>query len=219
MLYLRESFLYRVEIRRVGRQVDEKAAPLLDELPYPLGPVSPEVVHNHDLTRAQRRGQQTLHVGLKYPGRGRPFHGQRWSHPSSVKACKQRRVLAAVSRNLEEGSLTYGGVSVKGSQGGVSAHRVDEYQAPGIDAPNLHAPEHSQELVSFCRPCGSFFRLLRRHPTARQTVASLTLTPDRANRNSALWEWVAHGDRKSTRLNSSHANISYAVFCLKKKKK
>src|SRR3712207_8521238 len=28
----------------------------------------------------------------------------------------------------------------------------------------------------------------------------------------------ASGDRKSTRLNSSHANISYAVFCLKKKK-
>src|SRR3712207_8504171 len=30
---------------------------------------------------------------------------------------------------------------------------------------------------------------------------------------------TALGDRKSTRLNSSHANISYAVFCLKKKKK
>src|SRR3712207_7443509 len=29
---------------------------------------------------------------------------------------------------------------------------------------------------------------------------------------------VAPADRKSTRLNSSHANISYAVFCLKKKK-
>src|ERR1035437_2617135 len=29
----------------------------------------------------------------------------------------------------------------------------------------------------------------------------------------------AFTDRKSTRLNSSHANISYAVFCLKKKKK
>src|SRR3712207_9234051 len=28
---------------------------------------------------------------------------------------------------------------------------------------------------------------------------------------------VGHVDRKSTRLNSSHANISYAVFCLKKK--
>src|SRR3712207_8329327 len=33
--------------------------------------------------------------------------------------------------------------------------------------------------------------------------------------------WIEQGDRdrKSTRLNSSHANISYAVFCLKKKKK
>src|SRR3712207_7835945 len=33
-------------------------------------------------------------------------------------------------------------------------------------------------------------------------------------RNALSW-----ADRKSTRLNSSHANISYAVFCLKKKKK
>src|SRR3989440_3698419 len=30
---------------------------------------------------------------------------------------------------------------------------------------------------------------------------------------------AAHRDRKSTRLNSSHDQISYAVFCLKKKKK
>src|SRR3712207_8341830 len=29
--------------------------------------------------------------------------------------------------------------------------------------------------------------------------------------------WLGVEDRKSTRLNSSHANISYAVFCLKKK--
>src|SRR3712207_8343272 len=36
-----------------------------------------------------------------------------------------------------------------------------------------------------------------------------------------VWRhWYIVGvDRKSTRLNSSHANISYAVFCLKKKKK
>src|SRR5437867_9170479 len=31
--------------------------------------------------------------------------------------------------------------------------------------------------------------------------------------------WGSFGDRKSTRLNSSHRTISYAVFCLKKKKK
>src|SRR3712207_7773015 len=45
------------------------------------------------------------------------------------------------------------------------------------------------------------------------------LTADRdRDRHPALGEVPdAGGDRKSTRLNSSHANISYAVFCLKKK--
>src|SRR3712207_7885419 len=38
-----------------------------------------------------------------------------------------------------------------------------------------------------------------------------------ARRDQRVTERVQ--DRKSTRLNSSHANISYAVFCLKKKKK
>src|SRR3712207_7600876 len=34
--------------------------------------------------------------------------------------------------------------------------------------------------------------------------------------NVVAWPESSRGDRKSTRLNSSHANISYAVFCLKK---
>src|SRR2546427_7770846 len=34
-----------------------------------------------------------------------------------------------------------------------------------------------------------------------------------------LFTTVSERDRKSTRLNSSHSQISYAVFCLKKKKK
>src|SRR2546430_11778064 len=33
------------------------------------------------------------------------------------------------------------------------------------------------------------------------------------------WHRIGSQDRKSTRLNSSHSQISYAVFCLKKKKK
>src|SRR3712207_8006675 len=39
-----------------------------------------------------------------------------------------------------------------------------------------------------------------------------------ARRGPGRLRGVADQDRKSTRLNSSHANISYAVFCLKKKK-
>src|ERR1035437_3947628 len=44
-----------------------------------------------------------------------------------------------------------------------------------------------------------------------QRGAQSRALPKRASRSGS-------GDRKSTRLNSSHANISYAVFCLKKKK-
>src|SRR3712207_7256436 len=36
--------------------------------------------------------------------------------------------------------------------------------------------------------------------------------------NAWIGRLILRRDRKSTRLNSSHANISYAVFCLKKKK-
>src|SRR3712207_7486849 len=43
------------------------------------------------------------------------------------------------------------------------------------------------------------------------------ISPDSTASTSSSTEQT--GDRKSTRLNSSHANISYAVFCLKKKKK
>src|SRR5689334_24139355 len=39
-----------------------------------------------------------------------------------------------------------------------------------------------------------------------------------AVQNDLLADLVIVGDRKSTRLNSSHSSISYAVFCLKKKK-
>src|SRR3712207_1296385 len=41
-------------------------------------------------------------------------------------------------------------------------------------------------------------------------------TPAAAARTSILQAKIQLEDRKSTRLNSSHANISYAVFCLKK---
>src|SRR3712207_6874934 len=56
-------------------------------------------------------------------------------------------------------------------------------------------------------------------------VALVRFANGKAGKVSALTEpWIPYQfnidllDRKSTRLNSSHANISYAVFCLKKKK-
>src|SRR5947208_10836967 len=54
----------------------------------------------------------------------------------------------------------------------------------------------------------------RRRPTGARRAVFVARTPPIAGGHQ---RWVA--DRKSTRLNSSHQIISYAVFCLKKKKK
>src|SRR5688572_32144909 len=53
---------------------------------------------------------------------------------------------------------------------------------------------------------------LREHARLQQEIAESRKKALEAIERSAL-------DRKSTRLNSSHSQISYAVFCLKKKKK
>src|SRR3712207_7460809 len=50
------------------------------------------------------------------------------------------------------------------------------------------------------------------------SVITMEATPVSGGRAVRLVTQENFRDRKSTRLNSSHANISYAVFCLKKKK-
>src|SRR3712207_7587997 len=68
---------------------------------------------------------------------------------------------------------------------------------------------------SSCRPAQRPCRTSAR--TTPGTRSGGCCTPPR--RESPQSCAVTNGDRKSTRLNSSHANISYAVFCLKKKNK
>src|SRR5438034_5680072 len=63
-----------------------------------------------------------------------------------------------------------------------------------------------------------------RRPLAQPRVAAgdrarRQARPDRRAQRPDADLWAARPDRKSTRLNSSHTVISYAVFCLKKKKK
>src|SRR2546430_13650752 len=48
--------------------------------------------------------------------------------------------------------------------------------------------------------------------------ATLEAVHPRAAGSEVDWQGRSRRDRKSTRLNSSHSQISYAVFCLKKKK-
>src|SRR3712207_7005995 len=65
----------------------------------------------------------------------------------------------------------------------------------------------------------------RRHPMPVHHYRAPTVARTRSSPRRSVTcrppgtPMTAPEDRKSTRLNSSHANISYAVFCLKKKKK
>src|SRR3712207_7384794 len=64
-------------------------------------------------------------------------------------------------------------------------------------------------------PYTTLFRSADRRGEVGQDVAEHVLGEDHVVHARPRHE--VHRDRKSTRLNSSHANISYAVFCLKKK--
>src|SRR3989454_6004020 len=69
--------------------------------------------------------------------------------------------------------------------------------------------------------CGDVFRSLKTDSAIGQVFLEYSsrgeLVPD--EQTIQLWREFINADRKSTRLNSSHLVISYAVFCLKKKKR
>src|SRR3712207_8967891 len=71
-------------------------------------------------------------------------------------------------------------------------------------------------------PYTTLFRSPTNHPGGDQPCEDRCAVLDRRrapdHRDEAPSREAVRLDRKSTRLNSSHANISYAVFCLKKKK-
>src|SRR5258707_15342326 len=86
---------------------------------------------------------------------------------------------------------------------------------------------HSDNAINSSSANVFFFLMIRRPPRSTlfpyttlfrsphgsgEPGGALFASPER------LGSSLSRGDRKSTRLNSSHANISYAVFCLKKKK-
>src|ERR1035437_10793717 len=69
-----------------------------------------------------------------------------------------------------------------------------------------------------------FFLMIRRPPRSTLFPYTTLFRSGSTASNAGSWSKkypgaLANTDRKSTRLNSSHANISYAVFCLKKKTK
>src|ERR1035441_11017438 len=84
--------------------------------------------------------------------------------------------------------------------------------------------DHAQRTLGAChssrrfRPVGNGMPITKPSGAIKATV-STTLRPhgSQTSEESSEDTTMASRDRKSTRLNSSHLGISYAVFCLKKK--
>src|SRR3712207_8654032 len=78
----------------------------------------------------------------------------------------------------------------------------------------LDHPHATLKQVTSERSAGKFVRSL--HPNLRKRTELKFVSVEALQPCDVLFVALPQ-DRKSTRLNSSHANISYAVFCLKKK--
>src|SRR5207249_5248230 len=98
---------------------------------------------------------------------------------------------------------------------------TSEDLAAAVEAQLLERPPTQQEIYQF-RHTLTRDAVASAIPESRQTLLHVrvaeALEKLRDDRQSAtIARHFAAGDRKSTRLNSSHVSISYAVFCLKKK--
>src|SRR3989442_1861264 len=136
---------------------------------------------------------------------------QRPSRQAGGRARRQRHQAAQLS-SVERWRAAAAGPlrSVGHVHGGAELPRLHLHVPPRVSHQGAHATGPMLCLPSACpdrqrlhieRPGADLVR--RRLPAGTATLLS----------------GVSRSDRKSTRLNSSHVRISYAVFCLKKKKK
>src|SRR5438045_5172635 len=87
-----------------------------------------------------------------------------------------------------------------------SGERIDALKDVNLEVEDAFSPAG--------RDIGEFRVLLGPSGCGKSTLLRMVAGLDQPDRGEVL----VNGDRKSTRLNSSHLGISYAVFCLKKKK-
>src|SRR3989449_3050665 len=117
----------------------------------------------------------------------------------------------------------------RGSEGKQTGRGPDQRPFPGRTSDVAVCPVHQLAARQRCQSAGYnfFFSSRRRHTRCSRDWSSDVCSSDlsfwKAHlRSTALRSCRSFGqrparDRKSTRLNSSHGYISYAVFCLKKK--
>src|SRR2546421_7817106 len=91
-----------------------------------------------------------------------------------------------------------------------------------LDGPQMAQQSDPKQTIAFQGAPGAYSDLACRHVFPEMTTLPCLAFEDTfaaVSEDRAALAMNVSSDRKSTRLNSSHDQISYAVFCLKKKKK
>src|SRR5690625_1621840 len=136
---------------------------------------------------------------------------------TSYPDASPQEVEKLVTEPLEGSLSTIQGVNTiqSQSQSGSSLVIIMFENGTNLDNALLEVRESVDAVQSFLPEGANDPSVLRFNPNQMPIMwVGLTGTDDKARLQS-----IAEEDRKSTRLNSSHVAISYAVFCLKKKKK
>src|SRR2546427_2133213 len=137
-----------------------------------------------------------------------------WYHPSrpdpSLQPVRALRILWIKARQLhapvravDELELTHVHPHVGHARSGTGGEQEDISRAEGVDEG---------------RDLGSRARLIAAHARQPNAVLAVCVLNQSRAVESVVGRPAPDVRRKSTRLNSSHSQISYAVFCLKKKK-
>src|SRR3712207_7794508 len=101
---------------------------------------------------------------------------------------------------------------------GAAVHRLLEQNADDIERATGHRVRVVRALVRDATRARAGAPELTTDFAAVRDDPSIAVVAELMGGLEPAGAYVRELDRKSTRLNSSHANISYAVFCLKKKK-
>src|SRR5574337_31110 len=130
--------------------------------------------------------------------------------------CREPGRHSTLDKGHEEGGSAYAnaGSSLRSPPGYSRASPPQKNQS----LPTVLLCALTSDFTGGCPPTPSH-SVCQRVNLQLQFIKFLVILPFNFQLSLHLERGTHHADRKSTRLNSSHHSISYAVFCLKKKKK
>ena len=107
-LELGKHLLDGVQVRAVGRQIPQRSACPINGRLDPDDLVRAQVVHNHDVARAQLRHQKLLHPGQKRISIDRPGQHQRRQKTLAAERADKRRGVPMSARRVPQAALALG---------------------------------------------------------------------------------------------------------------